>query len=63
MQYGESRTCANNPQNHKLSIRKSKEIMQQSKMLGTNNPTLVNSAREPAPSQNTNTFIKRSGFA
>lgn len=45
MQYGESRTCTSTIQTQKLSIRKSKELMQQSKTLGTRNPTVVNSAR------------------
>lgn len=47
MQFGESRTCASNIHPPKLSIRKSREMMLQSKMLGSKNPTLLNSAREP----------------
>lgn len=61
MQYGESRTCASTIQTQKLSIRKSKELMQQSKTLGTRNPTVVNSARETLSVQNTG--VKRLEFA
>jgi hypothetical protein len=49
MQFGESRTCASNNPPPKLSIRKSKELMLQSKMLCGRNPTLLNSTREPPP--------------
>jgi len=49
MHFGESSPYSINTQNHKLSIRKSKELMQQSKMLGP--PTLVSSARQAPPSQ------------
>lgn len=56
MQFGETHPSANNPQTHKLSIRKSKELMQQSKMLGT--ASLLNSTRETQPTQNM--FMKRS---
>jgi hypothetical protein len=44
-------------QPHKLSIRKNKELMQQSKMQGTRNPTSLNSARETPTPQNT--FARR----
>jgi hypothetical protein len=40
---------------YKLSIRKNKELMQESKMLNTLNPTSIQSAREPSQ----NTFFRR----